>query len=107
MKYLSNAFSLQMLPGVISGNWGLATVTVDKVAPPEVPADVMSYIGHQDTAAVVSDILGRNIPANRGNIALEYGDVLYVAQITGGRLPEGSTTLPEGYEIVFLRVTVE
>ena len=29
-----------------------------------------------------------------------------MAQILGGRLPEGSTTLPEGFEIQFLKVTV-
>lgn len=43
---------------------------------------------------------------NRVNLKLKPGDVLYVAQLVGGRLPEGTTTLPEGYSFKFLKVTV-
>ena len=98
--FLGNAFSLQMLKAFP------ADISVAEVAPTEVPADAVSVIGHPDTAAVVAGILGRDIPANRVSIALEAGDVLYVAQLMGGRLPEGATTLPEGFSLKFLKVEV-
>lgn len=100
MNYLSNAFSLQMVQSP-------CTIHTENVEPRDVPADCVSCIGHSDTAAVVSGILGREVPANRVNIKLAPGDVLYVAQLTGGRLPEGSVTLPEGFALTFLRVTVQ
>jgi len=100
-KYLGNAFSLQMLKAFPT------QVSVEEIEPTEVPADAESVIGHTDTAAVVSSILGREIPANRVSISLDAGDELYVAQLTGGRLPEGSTTLPEGFSLKFLKVTVK
>ena len=99
--YLGNAFSLQMLTELP------ANVSVVEVAPAEVPADAVSVIGHPDTAAVVSSILGKDVPANRVSIALEAGDILYVAQLMGGRLPEGTTTLPEGFILKFLKVEVK
>lgn len=99
MIYLGNAFSLQMVEFP-------ATINVREVSPCDVPADCVSCIGHADTAAVVSNILGRDIPANRASIKLAQGDVLYVAQVMGGRLPEGATTIPAGMEIKFLMVSV-
>jgi hypothetical protein len=64
-------------------------------------SECISIIGHQDLA----NILG--VPMNRESIKLDSGDTLIVAQVMGGRLPEGSTTLPEGVKIQFLKVTVE
>lgn len=95
--YLGNAFSLQMLPS--DGN-----VSVETVTEADIPSDVISCIGHEDTANVLSDILGMEVPVNRMSVTLNDGDVLYVAQIIGGRLPEGSTTLPEGFAFKFMKV---
>jgi hypothetical protein len=97
-KYLTNAFSIQMLPGP-------TTVRFDEINPTEVPTNVISAIGHADTAAVLSDILGFEIPMNRTFVTLEEDTEVYVAQLIGGRLPEGATTLPEGYGFRFYRVT--
>lgn len=80
-------------------------VRVKKINPNDVPADVESAIGHQDTAKVVSDILGFEVKPNRVSIKLNENDVLYVAQYTGPRLPEGATTLPEGAILEFFEVT--
>lgn len=60
---------------------------------------IVSVIGHPDTAAVISDRLGRDLPANRAGIRLREGDLLIVAQFTDRKgnpylLPEGATTLP-------------
>lgn len=97
-KYLGNAFSLQMLTD------DHMIINVSPVDPTAIPEDAVSVIGHADTAAVVSNILGRKVEMNRASIKLAPGDELYVAQLTGGRLPEGATTIPEGMEISFLRV---
>lgn len=61
----------------------------------------VSAVGHADTA----NVLG--VPCNRINVRLHKGDSLIVAQLQGGRLPEGTTTLPEGFFFKFLLVTVE
>lgn len=101
---LGNAFSLQMLEDKYSSI---------KVRPVEYPvyekglAQAYSVIGHPDTARVVSGLLGREVEFNRESVTLAVGDVLYVAQVIGGRLPEGATELPEGVEIVFREVVVD
>ena len=97
--YLGNAFSLQM----VADNAIIAKV---EVSPEEIPTEAVSIIGHADTAAVVSTILGRDVPCNRASVMLSDEDVLYVAQVVGGRLPEGATTIPDGMELKFYRITV-
>jgi hypothetical protein len=98
-KYLTNAFSIQMLSGS-------ATVRFEEIDVTEVPTDVVSSVGHADTAAVLSDILGFEIPMNRISVSLDEFTELFVAQLVGGRLPEGSTTLPEGFKFKFFRVKI-
>lgn len=92
-QYLSNAFSLQMLTSFPS------TVSIEEVK--ELPQGLKSYIGHPDTASILG------VEFNRGNLTLKSGDVLYVAQLQGGRLPEGSKTLPSGFSFKFLKVTIK
>lgn len=99
MVYFGNAFSLQMVDFPV-------TINVEEVLPSEIPEDAISCIGHADTAAVVSGILGRSIPVNRTNIKLDKDDILYVAQLTGGRLPEGAKTLPDGFRLTFIKVSL-
>lgn len=109
MKYICNAFSLQMLQGV-----GLANLTIRRILSPRIilvmglrKGVVKACIGHADTAAVIGSYLGVEIPVNRESITLESGDVLYVAQLQGGRLPEGTKTLPEGFKFVWYAVTYQ
>lgn len=97
--YLGNAFSLQM----VADNAIIAKV---EVSPEEIPTEAVSIIGHADTAAVVGSLLGRNVPCNRASVMLDDEDTLYVAQVVGGRLPEGATTIPDGMELKFYRITV-
>ena len=91
--FLLNAFSLQMLQDFP------ATVRFEEVE--KLPEGLESAIGHQDTA----NVLG--VQCNRVNVTLKKGDIAFVAQLQGGRLPEGSTTLPEGFSFKFLKVIVE
>ena len=65
-----------------------------------------SVIGHADTARLVSDILGVELPANRATVKLQKGEKMIVAQYSGPRLPEGATSLPEGAMIEFVLVEV-
>ena len=98
---LLNAFSLQMLEQFP------AEIFVEEVTPQYVAENVTSSaIGHADTAAVLSSLLGVEIPMRRVNVSLSEGTVL-VAQLQGGRLPEGATTLPQGFSFKFLKVTVD
>ena len=101
MHILVNAFSLGMLPLEAM----MYIIRVKKISSNEVPADVESAIGHTDTAKVVSSMLGFEVKPNRVSIKMSESDVLYVAQYTGPRLPEGATTLPEGASLEFFEVT--
>lgn len=91
--YLLNAFSLQMITAFPSN------VKFEEVD--SIPNDLVSAIGHQDTA----NVLG--VPMNRVNVSLSKGDVAYIAQLQGGRLPEGATTLPNGFTFKFIKVSIE
>ena len=102
-KFVANAFSLQML-----GEFP-ATIRVVELSDAEAVEEALgaeSAIGHADTAAVASSILGQAVDANRINISLDQGDAILVFQLVGGRLPEGSTTLPEGFSYKWLLVTI-
>lgn len=121
--YISNAFSLSMLDreeqkGTPCGYVPTSGDAINHVARVPRPlrdtaeaqdllADfaaagetIVGVVGHADTAAVVNQMLGINIPHSRAGIRLRPGDTLLVAQLVakdGGpyRLPEGSTKLPE------------
>ena len=129
MNYLANAFSLQMLQGY------QANIQVSRVSPEELfnfeycfedggytldrdeavrlqnyvtsstqlglRPGIISVIGHPDTAKVLG------VQCNRESITLDEGDILFVAQLQGGRLPEGSTTLPEGFKFTYYKVLIE
>lgn len=91
VQYLLNAFSLQMVDVPCS-------VYFEEVD--ALPDGLVSAIGHTDTAKVLG------VEPNRINVHLSKGDVAYVAQLQGGRLPEGATTLPDGFSFKFIKVTV-
>lgn len=95
--YISNAFSLQMLNSD-------CMVSVKEISEDDFNAvknTAKSVVGHKDTATVLG------VEFNRESISLNKGDVLYVAQIIGGRLPEGATTLPDGFEFKFMKVAIQ
>ena len=77
-----------------------------KISAADVPHDVVSALGHADIANVVSADLGMTLPVNRVNNNLQKGDLMYIAQYIGPRLPEGATALPEGAKIQYYKVEV-
>lgn len=101
-SYLANAFSLNMLDIGAEG----MRVDIQPVSPAEIPTEVVSIVGHADMAAILSGILQRAVEINREAVTLQDGDVLFVAQYHGSRLPPGATQLPENAKIEFYRITM-
>jgi hypothetical protein len=91
--YLLNAFSLQMIQEYPCN---ISFSEVDCL-----PKGLTSAVGHQDTA----NVLG--VQMNRVSVTLKSGDVFYIAQLQGGRLPEGTTTLPEGFHFRYLKGVID
>ena len=94
MNYIGNAFSLGMVPRELLGQVRLSLCEAPDVS------GLTSIVGHADTAAVLG------VPLNRASVTLAQGDVLYVAQLQSGRLPEGCKALPEGASFTWIKVTV-
>ena len=112
MIYICNSFSLSMLPAwrredVVSTGLVIQSMTDGKgfLAAMERLGDVVvSAVGHADTAALFSTLLGRKVEMNRISVSLGGDDVVLVGQLSGPRPPEGATTLPAGAEIQWLAV---
>ncbi|MEM4709340.1 MAG: DUF1874 domain-containing protein [Fervidicoccaceae archaeon] len=105
MIKIANAFSLNMLKH--EGPVGLIVEPINTSQAQKLLTErFTSYVGHEDTARILSSLLGVEIQYNRASATLEPGDVLLVAQYRGPRLPEGATELPEGAEIRFYVVTL-
>ena len=100
--YILNAFSLNM----VVGDADVSVREVSRAMAASLAANCPSAVGHADTAAVFSSVLGVEIPCNRATVALKEGDVALVGQYSGPRLPEGATSLPEGAAIKWLVVGV-
>ena len=73
--------------------------SLDKVVTELKYGTVVSCVGHADTAAILSKLIGLDLPVNRVSVKLEKGDLLIVGQYVGQRLPEGTIELPEGAAI--------
>ena len=100
---LANAFSINMLIG--NSVVRFTQITAEQAR--EMLGDnVESFIGHTDTANVLSTILGVPILVNRASFTAQQGEQFIVAQFSGPRLPEGTTSLPEGAKITFWLVEV-
>ena len=105
---IANAFSLNMLTLEV----GITNLQVCPTSPEYIRGEIeeaggfTSVVGHADTAAVFSGLLGLEVPCNRATFTLEEDVVLFVGQYKGPRLPEGATTLPEGAKVEWAMVTI-
>ena len=103
MKLVNNAFSSKIVK-----QDGLAAVhhiiTEDEFMTETHKSDVVSCIGHEDTAKLF------NLEFNRQSIELHEGDILFVCELNnpnGTRLPAGITEisqLPDGFHFRFLKL---
>lgn len=100
-----NSFSPNML-GSFPATVSFKEISVEHVRQ-ELAGGVESSVGHSDTAAVYTDVLGIQVPAVRSTISLQPGDTAIIGQYRGPRLPEGARTLPEGATIQWLCLKVE
>ena len=101
MNYIINSYSLNML-----ADPDTLFAIQRPITKEDIPRDVMSAIGHADTAKVISSELGFEVPANRISVSLKNNETAYIAQYVGPRLPEGATKLPEGACIKYYRLEV-
>ena len=106
---VTNAFSLNMLPGwrrdpAVTTELRVQPVSVEQ-AQELARRGFVSAVGHADTATIFSVILGVKVPVNRATVTLD-AEPLLVGQYIGPRLPEGVTTLPEGAKVEFFLVSV-
>lgn len=92
-KYVGTAFSMQMIQG---GVGLLEYCQISEETFRKLVQGAVSFIGHKDMA----EHLG--VPVNRGNLILEDGDVLYLAQKCNGR--NGSNAPPEDVEIKYYQI---
>lgn len=100
--YITNAFSLQMLDLTEISLISVKPISLEEVK--SMKDNLVSALGHQDIANVLSEMIGVKLPVNRISNKLEFDEPILVAQFTGGRLPEGATKLPEGFTIKFVLV---
>ena len=105
---IANAFSLNMLDLEV----GVTDLQICPASPDVIRQEIeeeggfTSVVGHADTAAVFSSLLGLDVPCNRATFTLEEDTTLFVGQYKGPRLPEGATTLPEGAKVEWAMVTL-
>jgi len=86
--YLSNAFSISMLPP----NDKEHLIKIEEVSVSEVKEILrngfISAVGHESTAHLLSEMLETSVESSRIQVKLEKGDVLVIYQLLQ-RLPEG------------------
>lgn len=112
--FICNAFSLSMLDREVQTHGAIDAVYEPAHVPRPVSdealavlvamanegrIDVESAVGHADTAAVFSNILGFPVRPNRISVKLTKDTKALIGQYVGPRLPEGATELPEGARI--------
>lgn len=105
MIYLGNSFSIQMVEVGEGLDINISPISIEDICA-ITSENWKSVIGHKDTANVVSSDLGIEVEYNREFITLSEDDTLIVAQVEGGRLPEGCTELPVNYILNYYKVEV-
>lgn len=107
MRYLTNAFSINMLDPE-DGARDLAFVPIAEQTARNLLANepYTPAIGHEQTAEAVALRFGldANEIHDRLTLTLTPDDSLLVVQYHGPRLPEGTTELPEGVTLRFWQV---
>ena len=102
--YVSNAFSLSMLNPLPPQGRAVKVrpVSLEEVKSLLREGEYVSAVGHPSTAAVMSTLLGVEVPPNRVSITLQAGDTLVVFQL-GVRLEEGKILSSEEVQDLYNR----
>jgi len=90
--YISNSFSLNML----RHERELILIYPEDIKwiKRMISKGFVSAVGHEATAKLLSQLLGVEVPMNRTEVKIEYGDKLIVFQLMQ-RLPEGKILTEE------------
>lgn len=105
--FLLNAFSLNMLdPQNDTWSINVQNISLDEARKITSKEKLVSAVGHKDTATVFSAELDIDVPENRMSVSLTKGETALVGQYLGPRLPEGTTSLPDGAIIKWFLVTI-
>lgn len=88
MIYLTNAFSIHMLPQMKCGEW--ESVRFRKLSFNEArellrDKNFRSFFGHVDTVHILESCWRMKIPVNRGQVSFRKGDVMVIATIASKR----------------------
>jgi len=100
-----NAFSFNMVsdfPMTIDAE----EISIEKVRAILSEEGVESAVGHADTAALFTTVIGMEVPMARRSVQLTYGDSAIIGQYSGPRLEEGCKVLPEGASIKWLLISL-
>ena len=97
MIFLINSFSLKMITSFPND---FRCDTISKERFDYYKQHAVSYIGNTGLANIL------NVDYNRESLKIRGGDVLLVADINGGRIPDDATTLPHNVTIRYLCVQV-
>lgn len=100
-----NAFSANMLP-TFPATAKFAEISLVEARALLLAEGVDSAVGHSDTAAVFSTVLGVQVAFVRKNVSLKATDRAVLGQYIGPRLAEGATALPEGATIKWLLLEI-
>ena len=106
MIYLTNAFSVHMIPRTHVGeekNLHLRRISSYEAGAILRSGAFRSYYGHGESAYHLARYLKINIPVSRGYVELEPEDVLIIAAITGKRKWEAGLKPYPGW--IFFEVT--
>lgn len=89
MPYLLDAFSANMLslPAAVTFH----EIPEEEAATLWATEGMISAVGHADTAALFSSVLGFHVPCLRSTVSLSSGDWAIIGQYSGPRLPEGAS----------------
>lgn len=101
---LLNSFSLNMI-AALPAQILFEEISLDE-AKKLLQDGFTSAVGHADTATILADLLQLPVESARVTVSLAKGEVALIGQYTGPRLPEGTTTLPAGSTIKWIKVTV-
>lgn len=83
------------------GSYTIRTITLDEAKALVAAHELDSAVGHESTAAIMSDLLGVPVPVNRQMFAQQVGQCALVFKLNG-RPPEGQIlSRPELEEIGF------
>jgi hypothetical protein len=105
ISILMNAFSLNML-GKFPAELLFCEISLETARADLLEYGFVSAVGHPDTAAVFSQVLGLPVAHVRSTVSLKEGDCALIGQYRGPPLAEGATQLPEGATIQWIRMTL-